>query len=295
MAITTSQQISKYYETFKNIDVTFTKEVIKTTALQPQNVCLKCIGEQWPCVIYSTSFSGAKILASAKSALSERIARANNLVSLRFSFKFEDKSDPLAFFVSGKATGFSPYVQSNGDLQFINIQYTQRPPDDLIEILGRLLEANVNSSRRRDDRILLTADSMRRMGLQSKDSAVFIQGVPRKCIIRDVSFSGAKIILVGLAKFLVGKDCLLRMEFDDPRETMDIKGKIIRFEDVEGRKDLTAVAINFEEVQIPMNYKIHVNDYLMQTRGSKPEDGGKAQPDPDAGAKKGGERDGTGK
>ncbi len=291
MAILTSQQISKYYDTFRTIDVTFTKEVIKSTALQPQQVCLKCVGEQWPCVIYSTSFSGAKILASAKSVLGERIKRANNMVSLRFSFKISDKADPRAFFVAGKVTGFAPYAQSNGDLQFINIQYTQRPPDDLIEILGRLLEANVNSARRRDERILLTADAMRRIGLQSKDTFVFIQGVPRKCIVRDLSFGGGKVILVGLAKFLVGRDCLLRLEFDEPREALDIKGKVVRYEDVEGRKDLAALAIQFDEQQVPMNYKIHVNDYIVQTRGPKTEDNPEAS-GPGAVPKGGGETDG---
>jgi len=283
MALLTSQQISKYYDTFKMIDVTFTKEVIKTTALQPQQVCLKCVGEQWPCVIYSTSFSGAKILASAKSLLGERIKGANNMVSLRFSFKISEKTDPRAFFVAGKVSSFAPYAQSNGDLQFISIQYTQRPPDDLIEILGRLLEANVNSARRRDERVLLTVDSMRRIGLQSKDTFVFIQGVPRKCIIRDLSFGGAKVIVVGLAKFLVGKECLLRLEFEEPRESLDIKGKVVRYEDVEGRKDLAAVAVQFDEQHIPMNYKIHVNDFITQTRGPKPEEGATPVPGPGGG------------
>ena len=291
MAILTSQQISKYYDAYRTIDVTFTKEVIKSTALLPQQVCLKCVGEQWPCVIYSTSFSGAKILASAKSALGERVKRANNMVSLRFCFKISDKTDPRAFFVAGKVTGFAPYAQSNGDLQFINIQYTQQPPDDLIEILGRLLEANVNSARRRDERILLTADSMRRICLQSKDTFVFIQGVPRKCIIRDLSFGGAKVIVVGLAKFLVGKECLLRLEFDEPREALDIKGKVVRYEDVEGRKDLAAVAIQFDEQQVPMNYKIHVNDYVVQIRGPRTEEGPQA-PGGTPGSKDGGETDG---
>ncbi|NLJ45390.1 MAG: PilZ domain-containing protein [Treponema sp.] len=291
MAILTSQQISKYYDAFRAIDVTFTKEVIKSTALLPQQVCLKCVGEQWPCVIYSTSFSGAKILASAKSALVERIKKANNMVSLRFSFKISDKADPRAFFVAGKVTGFAPYAQSNGDLQFIHIQYTQRPPDDLIEILGRLLEANVNSARRRDERILLTADSMRRICLQSKDTFIFIQGVPRKCIVRDLSFGGAKVILVGLAKFLVGKECLLRLDFDEPRESLDIKGTVVRYEDVEGRKDLAAVAIQFDGQHIPMNFKIHINDYIMQTRGPRGEGGEEAsRGDP---ATKGGDADGT--
>jgi len=265
MSITTSQQIGRYYETFKAIDVTFTKEVIKATGLLAQSVFLKCVGEQWPCVVYSTSFSGAKIIASARSTLVERIKKANNSVSLRFSFKLPDKYDPVSFFVSGKATAFAPYAQSGGDLQFIMLEYAQRPPDDLIEILGRLLEANINSTRRREDRILVSTDAMSKLGLISKETLVLVQGVPRKCIVRDLSFSGAKLILVGLAKFLVGKACTLYLEFDEPRETVEIQGEFVRFEDVEGRKDLAAVAVHYTDA-VPMAYKLHVNQYFSQQR-----------------------------
>lgn len=278
MSITTSQQIAKWYELYRTIDVTFTREIIKATGFEPRHVYLKCVGEQWPCVIYSTSFSGAKIVASAKATLLEKIKKANNLVSLRFSFQVEEKGDPVSFFVNGRATGFSPYSQAGADLQFMNIEYTQRPPDDLIEIVGKLLEANINSTRRHDDRVLLTPDSMRRIGLLSKNTVIFVQGVPRKCIIRDLSFYGAKIIIVGLARFLVNKDCLIRLELDEPREILDIKGTIVRYEDVEGRKDLAAVAIHFDEASVPLSYKIHINDYLGQTRQGQAEGEASASP-----------------
>lgn len=278
MSITTSQQIAKWYELYRTIDVTFTREIIKATGFEPRHVYLKCVGEQWPCVIYSTSFSGAKIVASAKATLLEKIKKANNLVSLRFSFQVEEKGDPVSFFVNGRATGFAPYSQAGADLQFMNIEYTQRPPDDLIEIVGKLLEANINSTRRHDDRVLLTPDSMRRIGLLSKNTVIFVQGVPRKCIIRDLSFYGAKIIIVGLARFLVNKDCLIRLELDEPREILDIKGTIVRYEDVEGRKDLAAVAIHFDEASVPLSYKIHINDYLGQTRQGQAEGEASASP-----------------
>lgn len=278
MSITTSQQIAKWYELYRTIDVTFTREIIKATGFEPRHVYLKCVGEQWPCVIYSTSFSGAKIVASAKATLLEKIKKANNLVSLRFSFQVEEKGDPVSFFVNGRATGFAPYSQAGADLQFMNIEYTQRPPDDLIEIVGKLLEANINSTRRHDDRVLLTPDSMRRIGLLSKNTVIFVQGVPRKCIIRDLSFYGAKIIIVGLARFLVNKDCLIRLELDEPREILDIKGTIVRYEDVEGRKDLAAVAIHFDEASVPLSYKIHINDYLGQTRQGQAEGEASAAP-----------------
>jgi hypothetical protein len=272
MSIPTSQQIGKWFDLYRTIDVTFTKEIIKSTGLDARGVYLKCVGEQWPCVVYSSSFSGAKVITSAKQSLSQRVTQANSLVSLRFSFKLSDKPDPVSFFIGAKVLGYSNYAQSgSGDLQYVSMQYTQRPPDDFIDIMGHLLEANMNAARRRDERILLSPDAMRRMNLVSKDSFVFVQGVPRKCILRDLSFTGAKAIIVGLAKFLVGKECMLRVEMEEPRESLELKGMIVRYEDVEGRKDLTAIAIHFDEQSVPMTFKMHINDYLSQVRAPRGE------------------------
>lgn len=291
MSIPTSQQIGKWYDLYKAIDVTFTKEIIKSTGLDPRGVFLKCVGEQWPCVVYSSSFTGAKVISSAKQSLSQKVQLANNLVSLRYSFKFSDKPDPVSFFIGARVLGYSSYATASGpsDLQYVSLQYTQRPPDDFIDIIGRLLEANMNASRRRDERILLSPDAMRRMSIISKDSFIYVQGVPRKCILRDLSFTGAKAIIVGLAKFLVGKECTIRVEVDEPRESLDIKGTIVRFEDVEGRKDLTAVAIHFDEALVPMTFKMHINDYLSQLRSPRVEvEGSGAGSQPEANHAQGG-------
>jgi hypothetical protein len=162
-----------------------------------------------------------------------------------------------------------------------NLQFTQRPPDDLIEIMGRILDANVASAKRREERIIITPDSSRKLNIFSKESAIFIQKVPRHCILRDVSFSGAKIIMMGVAKFLVDKEAALRMDFDDPRESFLLKGKLIRSEPVEGRKELVALGIIFDENSVPMGYKIRLNDYLSQVRaedrGSEKTSGGAAK------------------
>ncbi len=289
MSIATSQQIAKYYETFRTISVTYTKDVVKSTGLLPQNVFLKCLGEQWPCVVYSSSFNEAKVLAPNKPGLMEKIAKSNNLLSLRLSFQVTENADPVSFYISGKVSGFSPYAQSNGTLQFVVIQYTQRPPDNFVEILGRMLEANVNSTRRQEERILLTPDTMRKIGLSRKETTVLIEGVPRKCILRDLSFSGSKMIIMGLAKFLVGKICQLRIDLEEPRETIAITGTIVRYEDVEGRKDLTAIAVQYDLASVPMSYKMHINDYIGsrksqtdsdQSADGKPKTGGESAPNP---------------
>lgn len=265
MGITTSQQITRYFELYQGTELTFTKEIIAASGLVPRQCFLKCLGEQWGCVIYSSSFQGARIIANVKGSFYEKLKKANNLVSLRFCFKVPDKADPRTFFVAAKVTGFSPYP-ANPELNFLTLTFPQRPPDDLIEIMGRLLEATMNSAKRRDERIELSVDAMRKLGIASKETSLFIQGVPRRCILRDISFSGVKTIIVGLAKFLVDKEAMIRIPLEDPRETVDVKGKVVRFELVEGRKDLAALAIAFDEATVPMTIKVRINDYLSQFR-----------------------------
>ena len=264
MGILTSQKISVYYELFKTIDVIYSREIIQVTGLVTNQVYIKCVGDFWPCVIYSSSFQGARVVVSTNTGILQKLERANNMASLRFCFKNADTGNTLTFFINTKTTGFSPYGSSK-DAAIFSLQFTQRPPDDLIEIMGRILDANVNSAKRREERIVITADTTRKLSL-TKESSIYIQKVPRHCILRDISFSGVKIIMMGVAKFLIDKEILIRLEFDDPREIFMIKGKFLRSEAVEGRKELVSLVILFDEGTIPMGYKIRINDYISQVR-----------------------------
>ena len=265
MGIITGQKITTYYQRFKDIEVTFTKEIIHVTGLLTQQIHLKCGNDFWPCVVYSSSFQGAKIVANVKTGLLGKLSQANNLVNLRFCFRAAEKGNPVTFFVAGKVAGSTPYGGSS-EVAMLTLQFTNRPPDDLIEIMGRVLDANVNSAKRKEERILLSPDTQRKLRLLSKESAVFIQGVPRRCILRDMSFSGSKLIMMGIAKFLVDKEAALRFDFDDPRESFLVKGKFIRAENVEGKKEMIALAMLFEETQVPMGYKIRLNDFMATVR-----------------------------
>ena len=274
MGVITSQKISTLYERYKTIDVTFTREIIQVTGLITNQVFLKCVGDFRPCVIYSSSFQGAKIVVNTKSGIIRKMEQANNMASLRFSFMNPDTGNPVTFFVNSRAAGTVPYGGSS-DMEMLTLQFTQRPPDDLIEIMGRVLDANINSAKRKEERIQITPDSLRRLNLQSKESVVFIQGVPRRCIMRDLSFSGAKVIMVGVEKFLINREVALRMDFQEPRESLILKGKFIRSEQVEGRKELIALALVLDEAVIPMGYKIRINDFISlvraDTRGTEDE------------------------
>lgn len=266
MPVTTSQQIGKYYDLYKQAEVTFNAQVIKVLGLLPKEVHLKCLGKNFPCIIYSASMLEARVIANLRAKSFQTIRDANNSVSLRFAFNLPDKTDPLSFFVTSKITGFNPYSKENPDLHFASLTYTQRPPDDLIEILGELLEANVNAKRRKEFRIMITPQTLKALGLDSRDTTIEIESIPRKCIIRDLSFSGAKILVVGVAKFLVNKKAVMHLSFANQNDQVKLPGKVLRFEDVQGRKDIAALALLFEEDKIPLAYKMRINEYLKQQR-----------------------------
>jgi hypothetical protein len=269
MAVITSQQTSRFFEQFSTVDVTFTREVIKATLLYPKQIFIKCGGYQWPCILFSSSMTSAKIITNVQNSFKQIVGRANNLVSLRYSFIQRDKPDPVSFFVNARILDYSPYTAENPDLNFLNVAFTNRPPDELIQRLGSLLEANTAAQNRREERINMTAETLKDLNLNIKGSAVLIESVPRKCIIRDLSFSGIKVIIMGVAKFLVNKNAVVRFQFTEPAESIDIKGKVIRFEPIEGRQDIGAFVIHFEETDIPVDYKLRLTAYFKQQRLKK--------------------------
>jgi len=276
MGLITTQKISVYYDRFKDIDVTFTKEIIQVTGLLTQQIHLKCGNDFWPCVVYSASFEGAKVVANIKTGLLSKLQAANNYVNLRFCFRPQGETNTVTFFIAAHVMASAPYGSSQ-DVNMFTLQFTNRPPDDFIEIMGRVLDANVNSSKRKDSRILLNPDNMRKLNILTSETAVFIQGVPRRCILRDVSYSGSKIIMMGVAKFLLDKEAALRIDFNDPREAFLLKGKFIRAENVEGKKEMIALGLNFDEASVPMGFKIRLNEMLSSARadyrGTTDEDG----------------------
>lgn len=259
MAIVTSQQIKEYYEKYGRIDVTFTKDINDSLRLVRNQIYLKFKGGQRPCIIYSSSLIEAKIVVALTDPLIKSLQQ-DNLVSLRFCFLKEDRSDIFSFFVQSRISGMTQYDKER-NLFFVQLTFTQKPPDDLIETLGNLLEANINAARRSEERIIINQESLRRLGLSSKSVPIKIEGIPRNGILRDISFSGLKIIIMGNPKFLINKKAAVRLTLTSGKILL-LQGEIIRFEPVEGRKDLAALAVKYDEQSMTFEYKMIINDYL---------------------------------
>lgn len=276
MAIITAQQLTHYYDYYRTTEIKFTKDIIKTFGMDPRQIYIKCDGAQWPCIINSTSFQQVKVIIGTKGSAFQQLAQKDvGPVNVRFLFH-RPTGEQLSFFVAGKVNGISSYANST-DLAIVNIQFTQRPPDDFIEMIGHLIDANENAIRRYDERIIINQDSCRKLGIPREETVITIQGVPRRCILRDLSFGGAKVMVLGLAKFLVNKEIQLNLQFTEPDETISLKGIIVKAVAAEGRSDIYAASIRFNEDSISMAYKLHINNYLSSLRKNELENQAKLE------------------
>ncbi|MBQ9538843.1 MAG: PilZ domain-containing protein [Treponema sp.] len=266
MPMTNATLLAKYYESYLNTEIAFTKDIIKTIGMDPRQVFLKSSEGQWACIINSMSFSLARVIIGTKGTAYEKLASPNPPAGLNLKLSFyKQDGQQLGIFLSCKVKEIVPYMNSK-DLVIVTLAYTQRPPEDLIEKIGRLLEANDNALRRKEDRIPINAESCRKLGIPKEECIAIIQNVPRRCILRDISFGGAKIVILGMAKFLMGKDVQLSLEFDDPHEVIQLKGTIASTSEVQGRKDMVVAGVVYDEATLSLSYKIHINNYLTSSR-----------------------------
>lgn len=254
----TSQRLSGLYEMYRDTEVTFNAQVIIESGLITSDVRLTIGDTHLTCVLYACSMKGARVIAEIGQNVRDILSHANNMAALRLGFQQDDEKAPVTFFVSSRVESLSAYHPKKPQLQFITLEFTQRPSDMLIGILGSLLEIKASVLRRRDERIVLTQEIMKKIGLQSKESCVAIGGSPRRCILRDLSFGGAKILMSALGTPQNDKKVLLKLTKCELNDETVLDGSIVRVEDIEGRSDLVALSIQFSS-DPPISYKQRIN------------------------------------
>ena len=146
MASFSAQKLNQYYDNYKKKEIAFNKSIIKLLGLETKKVFLKIKGDTWPCILYSCSMSNAKIIINLDNSGFEEIKKAKNFVNLRLSFFPAESKSPIMFFVPSIVKGYNVFnIKITGQTPFLmTIEFSQKPPDDLIEILGKVFEINEN-------------------------------------------------------------------------------------------------------------------------------------------------------
>ena len=131
MALVTTQQLQDYYDHYRDSEITFTKDITHILKVDPRQIYVKCNGNQWPCIINSTSLMACRIIVGIKGGAYAMLSqKETGPVQVRFCFTNSD-GQLISFFVNGRVSDIKPYMNS-AELAIITISFTQRPPDDLI-------------------------------------------------------------------------------------------------------------------------------------------------------------------
>lgn len=260
MGLLTKQDIDDFYTNYKNEEVVFTKTINSLFGLQPKHIYLKFKEIQRPCIIYSSSMTLAKVIANLPLEILERI-KSESSINLRYAVANEDKkNDSLFFFIKCKIKSITNYKPEQ-NFYIIHFEYITKPPEALIVLLGRLLEAKKNSTERSEERIIIDKENISKIGFNSTSVNITIDNIPRHAILRDLSFGGIKLLLAGNAKFLNNKTVKILLTHKDYGNII-LLGKSVRSESLAKRKDIVTMAIQFDAKQVPVVYNILINEYL---------------------------------
>ena len=83
-------------------------------------------------------------------------------------------------------------------------------------------------------------------------------------MIHDISFSGARILIVGPANYLVDKPAKLDLVFAGSANSVELAGSIVRGDTTENKKGVAIVSAQIDEKAVPLDYKLKIAVYLQK-------------------------------
>lgn len=267
MANLSGHMINMFFEKYSEREIAFNKEIIKLIGLETQNVYLKVKGDQWSCVVYSCSMNSAKVIVNLDAQAFAALNLAKNALNLRLSFFPQDAKNSFSFFVPCTVVGYKNFIGNNKDTFILSLKFAQRPPDDLIEIIGSLLNDKENFEKRKDMRINLDNKVIEDLGLVSIKSIAVMENEKYPCLLRNISASGAYVMLSCKPESILDKKVFLTFLIKDIKAPVQIEGSVTRTDGVEGRQDIFGVGIEFNSGKIPADYKHMINNYLDKLEG----------------------------
>lgn len=111
--VVTAQVLNRYYDDYKDTEITFSKDIMRTLKMDPRQIYIKSGGLQWPCIVNSTTFNIAKIIVGIKSGAYQVLSKKDPApVSLRFSF-YQPDGQLMSFFVSARVQLVKPFMNSS--------------------------------------------------------------------------------------------------------------------------------------------------------------------------------------
>jgi hypothetical protein len=264
MTTQTRHRCDEYYKLYIDHDISFTKEIISEMGLIPKKNFIRYGGENIPCILYSASMTKARIIAQLRADICEKIGLGNKTASLCLAFKREKSQDPVTLFINAKIAGFTPYKSDIPGVNFVTLKYMNKPPDDFIYKLGQAISDRSDDKRRKEQRIPMDDEKAKNMNIQSDKILIICDNKQFPCVLKDISFSGAKVITKGNKDFFNTKQVKLVLNISSLDGISAMIGKVVHCEEflINKTSKFIALGIAFDKTKIPDSYKDWVQSFM---------------------------------
>lgn len=252
--------IDLYYQMYSDREILFNKNIQESIFLEPQKVFLKIGEDGWNCILYTCSMKNAKIIINLNKNLFEKLRKTHNNAVIKLSFNPPDEKKPVSFNLLTRVQSYKNYSEDDADTYLVILSFIQKPPDFLIGILGQILDQNEKIEKRKEIRIDLNGENLKMFGMKTNNIISVIDNIKRTSLLRNISASGAVILLSGIPKYLINKKIILIVKIKNAK--FNLQGIISRFSKFIEKKALHEFGIQFEKEFIPLDFIKILNDYF---------------------------------
>jgi hypothetical protein len=254
MTLLGTSVLQNLYQEYLDTELTYSKEVAAGLGVLPADSSIKWGGELFPCVVHSCSFRAAKVLVRLNASQWDAMQLGTKITTLTLTFLHPKTAKKELFQFNGTLQVHQQHGAGEGELSILmGVLFSHRPPEGFLQAHGSYLNLKKEANQRREDRIALTNDNRSLMELSSLNTVVTVEHIDRKCLLRELSYNGARVILTGVAPFLLDKPFVLDVPFAG-RPPLLIPGTIVRAEAVEGHRGLAVIALGYHPDRVPVDY-----------------------------------------
>jgi len=252
-----------FYDKYKDYDITFNQNIIDTLGLVSDQISFKCGGIKIPCIIYSSTMTGARLIAKLEESFFEVLRKQWNTIVLRLTFNTIDQKQDISFIINSKLKNHNQYNSDKPDYYFLNVDYINKPPNILIDIIGTHILKKVSSQKRMEERIVLNSGNDEALGLKVMENFLFISGNGKKCVITEISIFSAKVLINGtIEDFIIGERVLLLMKAKGLEGVGEMIGNIDRVDLINETEGFYSVIITFNQEMVPPTYKMWIAECI---------------------------------
>jgi len=254
MTLLGSSVLQNLYQEYLDTELTYSKEVSAGLGLLAAETTIKWQGELLPCVVHSCSFHMAKVLIRLNAAQWKALEFGPKMTTLTLTFLQPKTAKKELFQFNGTLQVLQQHGAHEGELSILmGVTFNHRPPEGFLQVQGSYLTLKKEANQRKEDRIPVTSDNRELLGLANLNTTVTVDHIERKCLLRELSYNGARVILTGVAPFLVEKHFTLAVPFQE-RSPLAIPGTIVRAEAIDGHRGLAVIALGYHPDQVPVDY-----------------------------------------